>query len=111
MTYQDPSDLHQARHARALAPVEFDAYLKFDQAVFREGGLLDLKTRHLIAIAVAMSTKCPYCIDTHTREAAQAGATRDEIVEACWVASAVEAGGAASHALLALRLYDEGDRS
>ena len=107
MAYQDPSDLHQARHARALAPVEFDAYLKFDQAVFREGGTIDLKTRQLIAVAVSMSTKCPYCIDTHTREAVRAGATREELVEASWVASAVEAGGAASHALLALRLDAE----
>jgi AhpD family alkylhydroperoxidase len=107
MSYQEPADLHLARHARILAPVEFDAFVKFDQAVFRNDGNIPNKTRHLIALAVAMSTKCPYCIDTHTREAAKAGSSKEEIVEACWVAAAVEAGGAASHALLALRLYDE----
>jgi AhpD family alkylhydroperoxidase len=107
MSYQDPSDLHLARAARVLAPREFDAYLGFDRAVFRNDGLINLRTRHLIAIAVAMSTKCPYCIETHTKEAAKAGASREEVIEACWVTSAVEAGGAASHALLALRLYDE----
>jgi AhpD family alkylhydroperoxidase len=107
MPYQEPSDLHIARHARVLAPTEFDAFLKFDQAAFREDGVIPIKTRHLIALAVAMSTKCPYCIDTHTRGAAGAGASKEEVVEACWVAAAVEAGGAASHALLALRLYDE----
>ncbi|MFI1912807.1 carboxymuconolactone decarboxylase family protein [Nocardia sp. NPDC020380] len=51
--------------------------------------------------------RCAYCIDTHVRGAAAAGATRVEIAEACAVAAAVCAGGATAHGLLALRLHDE----
>ena len=61
----------------------------------------------LISIAVALTTQCSYCIDAHAKNAARAGATREEIAEAVFIASALRAGAAVGHGLLALRLYDE----
>ncbi|GHG72614.1 carboxymuconolactone decarboxylase family protein [Streptomyces griseocarneus] len=107
MTYQHPSDLQRVPAVRELAKTEANAFLAFHAAVFRDGGAIPLKYRELIALAVATATRCAYCIDTHTRGAAEAGATPHEMTEAAFVASAVSAGGAMAHSLLAHRLHEE----
>jgi AhpD family alkylhydroperoxidase len=56
--------------------------------------LLGAKVRELIALAVAVTRQCDGCIAVHTDAAIQAGATREEIVEALGVAVAVNAGAA-----------------
>lgn len=55
---------------------------------------LDAKTRELIALAVAVTLRCDGCITTHTTAAVKNGASREEIVEALGVATAVNAGAA-----------------
>ena len=57
-------------------------------------GHLDAKTRELIALAVAVTTRCDGCIAVHTAEATKHGATREEIAEALGVAIALNAGAA-----------------
>lgn len=81
MTYQQQSDLSLLPRARHLARTEFDAYLAFHESVFRDGGAIPLKYRELIALAVGSAMKCGYCIGTHTRGAADAGASRAELAE------------------------------
>jgi len=61
----------------------------------------------LIALGVAITTQCSYCIDVHTRHARAHGVTKDELAEAAFVAAAVRAGGTLAHSLMALRLFDE----
>jgi AhpD family alkylhydroperoxidase len=107
MTYQQQSDLILLPRARQLARAEFDAFMAFHESVFRDGGAIPLKYRELIALAVGSAMKCGYCIDTHTRGAAAAGADGTELAEAVFVAAAVGAGSVAAHSLLALRLRDE----
>ena len=46
---------------------------------------LDAKTREMIALAVAVTTRCDGCIDAHVRKAKHAGATREEMAEALGV--------------------------
>lgn len=57
-------------------------------------GHLDAKTRELIALAVAVTSRCDGCITVHTGEALKHGATREEIAEALGVAVALNAGAA-----------------
>src|SRR5690554_4032369 len=57
-------------------------------------GHLDAKTRELIALAVAVTTRCDGCITVHVDDALREGATRDEIAEALGVAVALNAGAA-----------------
>lgn len=45
-------------------------------------GHLDVKTHELIALAVAVTTRCDGCIGSHTQKAIDAGASREEIAEA-----------------------------
>ena len=60
---------------------------------------LDARTRELIALAVAITTRCDGCIDAHVRKARAAGATKEEIAEALGVAIALNAGAAFTYAL------------
>ena len=57
-------------------------------------GKLDEKTRQLISLAVAVTTRCDGCIVFHTDAALKAGATKDEISESLGVAVAMNAGAA-----------------
>jgi len=57
-------------------------------------GSLDAKTRELIALAVAVTTRCDGCITVHTAEAIKHGATHQEIADALSVAISLNAGAA-----------------
>lgn len=59
-----------------------------------EDGALPVKVKKLIALSVALAAGCDYCIAIHTKGALDAGATKDEIVEACF-ATVLMAGGPA----------------
>jgi AhpD family alkylhydroperoxidase len=108
--YQNPTDLALVPALLALAPTEGKAFLAFNHAAERADGAIPRKYRELIALGVAFTTQCAYCIDTHTRQAREAGATRQEIAEAAFVAAAVRAGGTLAHALLSLRLHDSPEK-
>lgn len=84
-----------------LAPGPAEAFRAFSSAVFADGAL-PVKTKQLIAVAVAHVTQCPYCIRGHTRAALSKGATPEEIMEAIWVAAEMRAGGSYAHSALAL---------
>ena len=60
-------------------------------------GAIPAKTKELIALGVAMTTQCPYCIEIHNKRARTAGCTEAEIAEAVLVAAALRAGGAVTH--------------
>ena len=107
MSYADRKDMALIRDLIALAPREAEGYLQFSNAAERSDGHIPPKYRELMSIAVALTTQCGYCLDVHTRRAHEAGATREEIAEAAFIAAALRAGAAAAHGLLALRLYDE----
>ena len=50
-----------------------------------------------MAIAVALTTQCPYCIEIHRQGALKAGVTKQELAEAVHVAAAIRSGGAITH--------------
>jgi AhpD family alkylhydroperoxidase len=97
-----PSDTRElAKKRRELVPETEAAFHAFSQKVFADGALPE-KTKHLIAVAVAHVTQCPYCIRGHTKAALRTGATPEELVEAIWVAAEMRAGGAYAHSVLAM---------
>jgi AhpD family alkylhydroperoxidase len=104
--YHDPADLRLMKEMRKLAPAEFEAWLALNNIVGRDGAI-PRKYRELIAIGVACTTQCPYCIEVHAKAAKAAGATREEIVEAAFVSAALRAGGAATHGTMALKFFDQ----
>jgi AhpD family alkylhydroperoxidase len=106
MHYHDADDLKKIGELKTLAPEEFRGFVELDKIVGRENGAIPRKYRELIAIAVACTTQCPYCLDVHTRAAKRAGATREEVAETSLLAAALRAGAATTHGLLALKLFD-----
>lgn len=84
-----------------LAPEVHEAFQNFNRQVFADGALPE-KMKHLIAIAVAHTTQCPYCIRSHTKLALRHGAAQEEVMEAIWVAAEMRAGGAYAHSALAI---------
>ncbi|HZS27268.1 MAG TPA: carboxymuconolactone decarboxylase family protein [Candidatus Angelobacter sp.] len=105
--YNDPADLRFIKEMGKLAPTDFQAWLGLDNIVRREDGAIPRKYRELIALAVACTTQCPYCIEVHVKGAKTAGASREEIAESSLVAAALRAGGAATHGAMALKFYDQ----
>ena len=88
-------------------PDILEAFVAFDNAVFaEEGRAIPLKFRELMALSVAFTTQCSFCIDAHTKGAVKAGATDAEIAEAAWIAAALRAGGAFTHGRMALQVSD-----
>jgi AhpD family alkylhydroperoxidase len=71
-----------------------------------ETARLDLKTRELICIAVAITTRCDGCIANHVKKAMEAGASRAEIADACGVAVAMNAGAAIAYAGRAMAAHE-----
>jgi AhpD family alkylhydroperoxidase len=105
--YHDPHDLELFGEFKKLAPAEFKGFVELDSIVGREDGKIPRKYRELIALAVACTTQCPYCLEVHSAAAKRAGATREEITEAALVTAALRAGAAATHGALALKLFDK----
>jgi len=94
-------NLARIKKMNELAPEAMKAFWAFDKIAVAEGAI-PVKYKELIAVAVATTTQCPYCIEIHTGNARKAGATDVELVEAAIVAASLRAGGAITHATHAL---------
>ncbi len=86
---------------RFFDPAVMEAFNEWNSKVFAPGRL-DKKTKELVAVACTYLTRCPYCIDGHTRAALKAGATKEEIAEAIQIAAALNAGASLAHRNFAL---------
>lgn len=92
----DSSNLKKLKKFGELTAAAWEGFLAWDKAAMADGAI-PAKTKELIAIAVAVTTQCPYCIDVHTSRAKSAGCSEKEIAEAVMVAAALRAGGALTH--------------
>lgn len=96
--YYNPKDLPRfeeiGRDAPELAKKFFDYY----SAVFAEGSLTE-REKALIALAVAHTVQCPYCIDAYTQACLEKGSNLDEMTEALHVAVAIRGGASLVHGL------------
>ena len=104
--YTQDTDLKLLPELQKLAPAEFAAWANLQDVVGRTDGAIPVKYRELAALAVALTTQCPYCLDVHTKGAKAAGATREELAEIVFITAAMRAGAAGTHGLLALKLFD-----
>lgn len=94
-------NLGKINKLNALAPDAMKAFWVFDKLSIADGAI-SAKYKELIAVAVALTTQCPYCIEIHSSNARKAGATEAEIAEAAVVAASLRAGAAITHATHAL---------
>lgn len=87
---------------RKAQPEMFQAFLNFNGEIFEKESALPRKVKELLAIAVAHTTQCPYCIESHVKAAKKGGATDSEIAEAIFVTAALRAGGAFAHSTVSM---------
>lgn len=80
----------------SLSLEAMQAFRAWDKVAL-EDGAIPKKYKELMAIAVALTTQCPYCIDLHRVEALKAGVTERELTEVVHIAAALRAGGAITH--------------
>ena len=92
----DMTNLSKMKHLEAHAPEAMKAFVAFDKAALAEGAI-PRKYKELMALAVAFTTQCPYCIELHSNKARETGASDREIAEAVLIAAALRAGGAITH--------------
>ena len=94
--YYDPKDLRKfgeiTQWSEELGNKFFDYYGK----VFEEGALT-AREKSLIALAVAHTEQCPYCIDAYTKDGLQRGITKEEMMEAVHVGAAIKSGATLVH--------------
>ena len=90
------SNLKKLAHIGELAPDTMSAFRAWDKLALTDGAI-PKKYKELIAIAVALTTQCPYCIEIHRKQAIEAGVTETELAEVVQVAAALRAGGAITH--------------
>jgi AhpD family alkylhydroperoxidase len=101
-THLYPQSTKEIQERRmALAPGPLKAFHEFSRQAFADGAL-SAKMKQIIAVAVAHTTQCPYCIRGHTAAALRTGASGEEIMEAIWVAAEMRAGAAYAHSAIAL---------
>jgi pyruvate dehydrogenase E2 component (dihydrolipoamide acetyltransferase) len=85
------------------APELNAAFVQMDQAAYVEGEL-ERKYKELIGMAIALFTRCEYCMNLHVKQALSEGASREEILEAAAVAVAF--GGSPSMAYLSTTIMN-----
>ena len=98
----DMKNLSKMKTLEAHAPEAMKAFVAFDKAALAEGAI-PRKYKELMALAVAFTTQCPYCIELHSNKARETGASEPEIAESVLVAAALRAGGAITHGTHAMK--------
>lgn len=79
---------------------------KFHRAAVAQGAL-ETKVKELIALAISVTARCDDCIAHHVHDALDAGATREEIVDAIGVAVLMGGGPGMIYAIHAMKALDE----
>ena len=92
----DMKNLQNLKALEARAPQAWQAFAAFDKAALADGAI-PRKYKELIALGVALTTQCPYCLEIHREQARKAGATDEELAEVTFVAAALRAGAAVTH--------------
>lgn len=98
----DMKNLTKLKQLEANAPEALKTFFAFDKAAMADGAI-PVKYKELMAVAVALTTQCPYCIEIHSTRARDSGATTQELAETVAVAAALRAGAAMTHGTHAIK--------
>lgn len=112
MSYHEHTDYKYARNIRAGVPEAFKAFMEWDAQVMRNpDNAIPFKYAELMALAVALTTQCAYCIEAHTKAAHEAGATEKEVAETTMISAALRAGGSYAHGFMAMKFFTQAEEA
>ena len=97
--YYNEKDLDRFPEVGRFRSDLFDNFMKYYQEVMGPEGSLTVREKALIALAVAHTVQCPYCIDAYTRVSLENGSNLAEMTEAVHVAAAIGGGATLIHGL------------
>ncbi len=97
-TYYNPEDLLKFEEIAEDAPELAKKFFEYYGAVFEEGELTK-REKSLIALAVAHTIQCPYCVDAYTKACLEKGSNLTEMTEAVHVATAIRGGASLVHGI------------
>ena len=89
--YFNPEDLKKFGSITEFQKELGDKFFDYYNSVFKEGALTE-REKSLIALAVAHTVQCPYCIDAYSSTCLQKGADEEQMMEAVHVAAAIRSG-------------------
>lgn len=98
MDYYNPEHLSQFGQVSQGNPELAEKFFAYYGAVFAEGAL-SAREKALIALAVAHTVQCPYCIDAYSKECLQQGSDLEQMTEAIHVATAIRGGASLIHGM------------
>ena len=104
--YYDPQDLLKFAEIGKDAPELAKKFFDYYGSVFAEGELT-AREKALIALAVAHTVQCPYCIEAYTRGCLEQGAGLGEMTEAVHVVTAIRGGASLVHGMQMRRLVEK----
>jgi AhpD family alkylhydroperoxidase len=94
------------KQLRGGAPDVMRAFSGMAQAALKPG-VLDPKTKELLALAIGVAIRCDDCIAFHAKAAVQNGATREEVLETLGMAVYMGAGPSVMYASHAIEAFDQ----
>jgi alkylhydroperoxidase/carboxymuconolactone decarboxylase family protein len=94
--YYEKNDLEDFGNIGEFAPDLGEKYFDYYGAAMK-GGVLSEREKALIALVVATTQKCPYCIDAYTNQCLSLGISKEEMMEATHVGAAMVAGIVLAH--------------
>ncbi|HSJ67074.1 MAG TPA: arsenosugar biosynthesis-associated peroxidase-like protein [Anditalea sp.] len=95
-TYYNPDDLKKFGNIGEFQKGLADKFFNYYGEVFQEGALT-AREKSLIALAVAHTLQCPYCIDAYTTDTLEKGCDEEQMMEAVHVAAAIRSGSTLVH--------------
>jgi len=93
----DMANIKKLRLLGEHVPSTWKGFIEFEKAAMADG-VVPKKYKELIALAVALTTQCTYCLEIHRKAAEAAGATQQEVAETAMVAAALRAGASVAYA-------------
>jgi len=94
--YFEQKDLADFVNIGEYAPELGEKYFDYYGEAMKPGKLTE-REKALIALTVATTQKCPYCIDSYTNQCLSLGVTQEEMMEAVHVGAAMMAGIVLAH--------------
>lgn len=96
---------HRMAELRKAMPEQVKGFGHLAQAAIAPG-VLDSKTKELIALAIGITARCDGCLAFHAKAARNYGASREEIIETIGVAVYMGGGPSMIYGAEALNVYD-----
>lgn len=98
--------MENGKRLRDVMPNEMGSFFEFTGKVFKDG-VLDVKTKELITLGIAISARCEGCIEAHVAKFISLGGTKEELGEAIAVAVAMGGGPSTIYGGKAMEAFEQ----